>query len=163
VTDSAAIGLIGVIIGSVTSLLASVVVPWVRDTTDRRRVTREQIVTERREWLMATLSALLHFRQVAGNPADRGPAQARVGTALNELTVRITTEEQPVIDVLMAMLAMVQQPRPGIDTMVGEAMTVLTLWARGDVTTAAVIGEVERRAGVTFSDDHKTVAVTKQP
>lgn len=82
-------------------------------------------------------------------------AQARFGTALNELTVRRASDEQPILDVLMAIFAMIQRPQPGIEVMVGEAMSVLTLWARGDVETAAVINEVEQRAGGTFSKDRR--------
>lgn len=165
--DSATTGLIGVIVGAVTSLVASVVVPWIRDELDRRRVTRSQIAAERRQWLMASLTALLEYRQAGGSravmdadPGARGAAQARFATAHNELTVRLTPREQPILDVLMAIFAMVQHPRAGIEDMVGEAMSVLTLWARGDVDTADVIREVERRAGVTFSKDRRSVSST---
>lgn len=168
--DSAAIGLTGVIVGAVTSLVASVVVPWIRDELDRRRSTRDRLAAERRQWLMAALSALLDVRQASGSraiaaadPGARGAAQARFGTALNELTVRLTSDEQPILDVLMAMFAMIQQPQPGIEDMVGEAMSVLTLWARGDVETATVINEVEQRAGVTFSEDRRTVSPAPPP
>jgi len=119
---------------------------------------------------MAALSALLEYRQASGSrafaaadPSARGAAQARFGTALNELTVRLTVDEQPVIDVLIAILAMVQEPRRGIENMVGEAMSILTLWARGDVETAAVIQEVKRRAGVVFSEDRRTVSPAVPP
>ncbi|PPF24077.1 MULTISPECIES: hypothetical protein [unclassified Rathayibacter] len=168
--NSATIGLTGVIIGAVTSLVASVVVPWIRDELDRRRSTRERTAAERRQWLMAALSALVEYRQASGSraaaaadPGAPGAAQARFSNALNELTVRLTPDEQPILDVLMAIFAMVQQPRRGIENMVGEAMSVLTLWARGDVETSAVIREVEQRAGVTFSEDRRGVTPTASP
>lgn len=74
-----------------------------------------------------------------------------------------TKDEQPVLDVIVAMLAMVQEPRPGIETLVGESMVVLTAWVRGDIPTDRVIPEVEARAGVMFSEDRKTVGVVKKP
>ena len=155
--ETAAISLLGVIVGSVTSILASVALPWLRDSLDRRRLTREQLAIERRTWLMSAITALIEFRAAAAKLEDRASAQARFGTALNQLTVRLTPQEQPIVDVLLAMLAMVQRPRPGVESMVAEAMVVLTLWARGDVRTDAVIFEVERRAAVKFSEDRSEV------
>ncbi|WIB65944.1 hypothetical protein [Curtobacterium sp. MCBD17_040] len=164
-TQNALIGFWGVLIGALLSLVASVVVPWVRDGLDRKRVAREVTATERREWLLNTIAALLEVRQTRGghgyNPS--GAAMAKFGNALNQLSVRLTKDEQPVLDVIVAMLAMVQEPRPGIETLVGESMVVLTAWVRGDIPTDRVIPEVEARAGVMFSEDRKTVGVVKKP
>lgn len=166
-TQGALIGLWGVIIGAVVSLVASVIVPWVRDVLDRKRVAREVNAAERREWLLNTIAALLELRQVQGrdgyNPS--GDALAKFGNAHNQLAVRLTQAEQPVLDVIQAMLAMVREPRPGIEDMVAEAMTVLTLWARDDVPTDRIIPEVESRAGIMFSADRETFGVVakKQP
>lgn len=164
-TQSAFIGLWGVIIGAVVSLIASVVVPWIRDAHDRKRVARETLATERRDWLLATITALLEVRQhgSGSGPNPTGPALARFGAGLNHLTVRLTPDEQPIIDVLIAMLAMVQEPRSGISARVGEAMVVLTLWERGDIPTSQVISEVERRAGLVFAADRKTFGVAPPP
>lgn len=163
-TQAALIGLWGVAIGAVVSLIASVIVPWVRDSIEGQRRMREQIASERRVWLMACLAALLEHRQERGSQvANSGSSQARFGAALNELTVRLTSEEQPVLDVLLAMFSMVQEPRRGVENMIGEAMVVLTLWARGDLKTDQVISETERRAGVTFSADRRTVSVAPPP
>lgn len=160
-TQGALIGLWGVIIGAAVSLVASVVVPWIRDTLDRKRVAQEAHAAERRHWLLATITALLEVRQdsVNGGRNPSGPALARFGAGMNQLTVRLTPAEQPVLDVLNAMLAMVQEPQPGVGNRIGESMVVLTLWERGDIVTAQVISEVERRAGLVFSEDHRTVAV----
>ena len=147
------IGLLGVGIGSLVTLIASVVVPWIRDTLDRRRVQRELLQKELRDALLGTLAALLEYRQAHGAGKDVGAALARFGAANNQLTVRLTPEQQPISDVVMVMLAMVQQPTSGIANMVGEAMQVLTLWARGDIATNEVIPEVERRAKIEFSAD----------
>ncbi|MBD8661520.1 hypothetical protein IFT72_15125 [Frigoribacterium sp. CFBP 8754] len=164
-TQNALIGFWGVLIGAVLSLVASVVVPWVRDVLDRKRVAREVTETERQEWLLSTIAALLEVRQTRGgegyNPS--GAAMAKFGNALNQLTVRLAKDEQPVLDVIVAMLAMVQEPRPGVEMLVGESMVVLTLWVRGDISTDHVIREVEARAGVMFSDDRKTVGVVRKP
>ena len=43
---SAIIGLWGVLIGALLSLIGSVVVPWIRDSIDRKRIQREQIQVE---------------------------------------------------------------------------------------------------------------------
>lgn len=156
----ATVGLIGVIVGALTSIIASVAVPWLRDGLDRRRVAKESRAAERRQWLMNTLAALYEFRQTMGDPSARGIAQAKFGDAFNQLTVRFTREEQPVLDVLLAMFVMIQSQRPGVEAMVGEAMQALTLWERGDIATADVIPEVERRAAVKFSSDRRTVTPT---
>ncbi|MCP2030339.1 hypothetical protein L1277_000403 [Okibacterium sp. HSC-33S16] len=160
-TQAALIGLWGVAIGAIVSLIASVIVPWIRDSIGSRRRLRDQIASERRSWLMACLAALLEHRQERGNRqvANSGSSQARFGAALNELTVRLTSEEQPVLDVLLAMFSMVQEPRRGVENMIGEAMAVLTLWARGDLKTDQIISETERRAGVAFSADRRLVSV----
>lgn len=152
------IGLIGVGVGALVTLIASVIVPWIRDTMDRRRIERERQQTELRNALLHALAELLAYRQALGSRTDIGAALARFGAAQNELTVRLTTEQQPISDVLWAMVAMIQEPTPGVANMVGEAMQVLTLWARGDVATVDVIAEVERNAKVKFSNDHKTVS-----
>ncbi|WP_322411457.1 hypothetical protein [Microbacterium invictum] len=158
-SEAAVIGLWGVILGAALSLVGTVLIPWLRDSLDRRREARESLERERRDSLLATISALLDMRQA--QPGDRGDAQARFGTNLNNLTVRLTPEEQPILDVLMLMLAMVQEPRRNINNMVGESMAVLTLWVRGDIQTNDVISEVEMRAGVTFAPDRKSASVTK--
>lgn len=59
---------------------------------------------------------------------------------------------------LMLMLMMVQERTQGVENMVGEAMLVLTLWARGGIATAEVIPSVERRSGVKFSADRKSAS-----
>lgn len=159
---TAAISLMGVIVGSVTSLLASVALPWLRASLDRRRLAREQLATERRTWLMNAITALLEYRAATTNVEARSAAQARFGTASNQLMIRLTPHEQCIIDVLFCMFGMVQAPRPGIEAMVGESMVVLTLWARGDVATDAVIDEVESRAKVKFSDDRRTVTPARR-
>lgn len=154
------IGLIGVAIGSLVTLLASVIVPWIRDSLDRRRSERVQQQIELRDALLKALAALLAYRQARGaTTTDEGPALARFGAARNELTVRLTPEEKPISDVVLVMLAMIQESRPRVANMIGEAMEVLTLWARGDVAIADVIPEVERRAGVNFPDDRISVVV----
>lgn len=160
-TQSAFIGLWGVIIGAVVSLLASVVVPWIRDAHDRKRVARETLATERRDWLLATITALLELRQEKSGAGLNlaGSAQARFGAGINQLTVRLTPEEQPVLDVLIAMLTMVQEPRPGLNMRVGEATVVLTLWERGDIPTSNVIPEVERRTGLVFTENPKSFTI----
>jgi hypothetical protein len=164
-TQGALIGLWGVIIGAVVSLFASVVVPWIRDTIDRKRAARETAERERRDWLMTAITALLEIRQSRGgaghNPS--GTAMTRFGEAYNQLTIRLTKREEDVLSVLQVMLAMIQEPRHGIHTMIAEAMVVLTLWERGDVPTERIVSEVERRAGVKFSDDRKSVAVVAPP
>ncbi|MEJ3404340.1 hypothetical protein WDJ51_06325 [Rathayibacter sp. YIM 133350] len=104
------------------------------------------------------MAELLAYRQAMGARSNPGEALARFGAAQNELVVRLTAKEQPILDVLLAMLAMVQEPRRGVEKMVGEAMQVLTLWARGDVRTDDVIAEVERRAGVKLSDNNTVVS-----
>lgn len=71
--------------------------------------------------------------------------------------MRLVPAEQPVLDVLYAMLAIVQEPQPGVEERVAQAMNVLTRWARGDKPTDAIIGAVERTAKVTFSADRKSV------
>jgi hypothetical protein len=164
-TADALIGLWGVIIGAFVSLVASVLVPWVRDVIDRKRAARETNRAERRQWLLSTIEALLELRQAygtMGRPAA-GAALAKFGGALNQLTVRLTPAEQPVLDVIQVMLAMVQEPRPGIEGKVGEAMAVLVQWIRGDVDTQAVIPEVERRAALKFAADRKSASAVKQP
>jgi len=155
--EQAWIGLLGVAIGSLVTLVASVIVPWIRDSIDRRRNERERQQTELRDALLRAMAELLAYRQAAGSMKDVGPALARFGAAQNDLMVRLTPDQKPITDVLLAMLAMVQQPRPGVASMVGEAMQILTLWARGDVATADVIPEVERKAKVKFSPDHTIV------
>ncbi len=73
--------------------------------------------------------------------------------------VRLTADEEPVSQVLMLMFAMVQgNPSLAVENMLGQAMEVLTLWARGDVATTAIISEVEARTGIQFSEDLVTVA-----
>lgn len=164
-TQGALIGLWGVIIGAVVSIVASVVVPWVRDTIDRKRIARETAARERRDWLLAAITALLEIRQTVDgeglNPI--GPAMTRFGEAYNQLTVRLTEKDQDVLSILQVMLAMMQEPRRGVQAMIAEAMVVLTLWERGDVPTGQIISEVERRAGVKFSGDRKTVGVVRTP
>lgn len=152
------IGLVGVGIGALVTLVASVIVPWIRDTLDRKRIERERQQIELRDALLKAMAELLAYRQAMGARSNPGEALARYGAAQNELVVRLTAKEQPILDVLLAMLAMVQEPRPGIQKMVGEAMQVLTLWARGDVRTDDVIAEVERKAGVKFSENNTVVS-----
>jgi hypothetical protein len=151
------IGLLGVGIGALVTLVASVIVPWIRDTLDRKRIEREQQKTELRNALLQAMAKLLAYRQAVGARSNVGEALARYGAAQNEVTVRLTAEQQPVLDVLLAMLAMVQEPRRGVEKVVGEAMQVLTLWACGDIRTDDVIAEVERRASVKFSDNNTVV------
>ena len=155
-TGAAMIGLWGVVIGALLSLVGTVIVPWIRESAERKRAAREQMATERRDLLLATMAALLEMRQRPNGDPNRGDAQAKFGARLNELTVRLTPDEQPVLDVLMLMLTMVQERTQGVENMVGEAMLVLTLWARGDIATAEVIPSVERRSGVKFSADRKS-------
>lgn len=156
--EEAWIGLWGVIVGALISLVGTVLIPWWRDSLDRKRIERETLDKERRDALLGAMSALMDMRQARGQYPALGEAQARFGARLNELTVRLTEKEQPVINVLFAMLAMIQEPTPGITDMVGESMNVLTHWARGDVKTEDIIPEVERRAGVRFSDDRQSVS-----
>jgi hypothetical protein len=151
------IGLLGVGIGSAVTLIASVIVPWIRDSLDRRRRELEQQRIELRSSLLAAQSALLEYRQHR-NGAGGAAALAKFGAAVNDLTVRVTADEHAIIDVLYAMVAMVQEPRPGVADKLGEAMMVLNLWFRGDIATGEVIPEVERRAKLKFSDDRRTVA-----
>ena len=157
------IGLIGVAIGSFVTLVASAIIPWIRDVIDRRRVDRERIRLELRDALLRTLAELLAYRQAkgVGGSNEIGKALARFGAANNELTVRLSKEQQPVADVILAMLAMVQAPTHDVANMVGEAMQVLTEWIRGDLAVDQVIPEVETRAGVRFSADRKTVGVVR--
>jgi len=150
------VGLIGVGIGSLVTLVASVLVPWLRDVLDRRRIEHARLKSELREALLNALAELLSYRQALGARADVGIALARFGAARNELIVRLSPAEQPIADVLLAMVAMVQEPVTGTSNMVGESMEVLTLWARGDVATENVIVQVERAAGIQFSGDRKT-------
>jgi len=151
------IGLIGVGIGSLVTLVASVLVPWHRDVLDRRRIERERLKIELRDALLHALAELLAYRQALGARSDIGAALARFGAARNELIVRLSPAEQPVADVLLAMVAMVQEPSSDVANMVGESMEILTLWARGDVATEDVIGRVELAARVKFSEDRKSV------
>lgn len=156
--DVAMIGLWGVIVGALISLIGTVVVPWIRDSLDRRRVKRELLQSERRDAILDAMSALMdmHHRP-AGDPA-RAEAQVRFASRFNYLTVRFTKNEQPILDVLNLMLVMVQdaQRRTGIERMVAECMTVLSYWVRGEVDTRDVVSEVEERAGIEFSADRKT-------
>lgn len=157
--DAAMIGLLGVGIGAVVSLVGTVVVPWVRDTLDRKREARDTADRERKEFLLSAMDALLEMRQAeVGSPA-RGAAQARFGAARNRLSIRLTPLEEPVSQVLLLMLAMVQRrPTPEVENMIGEAMDVLTLWARGEVKTKEIVSQVEERAGVEFSEDRRTAS-----
>jgi len=152
-TGAAVIGLWGVVIGALVSLVGTVVMPWIRDTRDRKRSERERLATERRDLTLGALAALLEMRQRPTGDPERGAAQARFGARLNELTVRLTEAEQPILDVLMLMLAMVQEPRKDVPNMIGESMRALTLWARGDIATDDLIPVVERKAGVKFAED----------
>ncbi|WP_102192768.1 hypothetical protein [Microbacterium aurantiacum] len=157
-TDAAMIGLWGVVIGALLSLVGTVIVPWIRESAERKRAERERLATERRDLLLAAMTALLEMRQRPAGDLLRGEAQAKFGARLNELTVRLTPNEQPILDVLILMLSMVQGRTRDVADRVGEAMLVLTLWARGDISTAEVIPSVERQAGVVFSEDHKTAS-----
>ena len=67
------------------------------------------------------------------------------------------------LDVIVAMLAMMQRPRPGVGELVGESIAVLTPWVRGDMSTDRVIREVEARAGLMLSENRKTVGVVNRP
>lgn len=155
-TGAAMIGLWGVVIGALLSLVGTVIVPWIRESAERKRAERERLATERRDLLLAAMTALLEMRQrTVGDPL-RGEAQAKFGARLNELTVRLTPAEQPILDVLILMLSMVQGRTRDVENMVGEAMLVLTLWARGDIATGDVIPSVERQSGVKFSEDRKS-------
>lgn len=157
-TGAAMIGLWGVVVGALLSLVGTVIVPWIRESAERKRAERERLATERRDLLLAAMTALLEMRQhPVGDPA-RGEAQAKFGARLNELTVRLTHTEQPILDVLMLMLTMVQERSRDVENMVGEAMLVLTLWARGDIATDDVISSVERHSGVKFSEDRRTAS-----
>lgn len=166
-TQNALIGLWGVLIGAVVSLVASVIVPWVRDVLDRKRIAREARTTERREWLLNTIAALLELRQAQSRDSNNpsGDALAKFGNAHNQLAVRLTQAEQPVLDVIQAMHAMVRERGSNIEDIMAEAMTVLTLWARDDVPTDRIVPEFESRAGIMFSVDRKTFGVVakKQP
>lgn len=115
--DAAALGLVGVGVGALVSLIGTVIVPWVRDSIDRRRDARERLDDERRQNLLLAMDALLEMRQARPGEPDRAAALTR-----------------------------------------SEAMEVLTLWARGDVATTAIISEVEARTGIEFSEDLVTVA-----
>lgn len=157
--DEAWIGLWGVVVGALLSLVGTVLVPWWRDTIDRKRVEKETLAKERRDALLASMAALLELRQARGQYPAAGEAQARFGARVNELTVRLTPEEQPILDVLYVMLAMIQEPPRDITGYVGESMGVLTRWARGDIFTSEVISEVETKAGVKFSEDRSKVSV----
>lgn len=152
------IGLWGVVIGALLSLVGTVIVPWIRESVERKRAERERLATERRDLLLAAMAALLQMRQRGAGHPLRGEAQAAFGARLNELTLRLTPHEQPVIDVLVLMLSMVQGRTRDVGDMVGEAMLVLTIWARGDIATADVIPSVELQAGVKFSEDRKTAS-----
>lgn len=105
------------------------------------------------------MDALLEMRQARPGEPDRAAALTRFAAARNRLMVRLTADEEPVSQVLMLMFAMVQgNPSLAVENMLGQAMEVLTLWARGDVATTAIISEVEARTGIQFSEDLVTVA-----
>ncbi|WP_146242809.1 hypothetical protein [Curtobacterium sp. MCBD17_019] len=154
--DPALWGFYGVLVGAVISLVGSVAVPWIRDSMDRRRQRAELEYAERREWLMNSIAALLDYRQAQGARQGQGPALAAVGTAMNQLRARLKPEEEDVAHVLLVMLAMIQEPRPGVPNMVGQAMTSLVNWVRGDVRTEDLVADVERRAHIKFSDDRSS-------
>jgi len=157
--EEAWIGLLGVIVGALISLVGTVLVPWWRDIIDRKRVEKETLAKERRDALLGAMAALLELRQARNQYPAAGEAQARFGARINELTVRLTPEEQPILDVLYVLLAMIQEPPRNITGYVGESMGVLTRWARGDIFTSEVISEVESKAGVKFSEDRSQVSV----
>lgn len=75
---------------------------------------------------------------------------------MNQLRARLKPEEEDVAHVLLVMLAMIQEPRPGVPNMVGQAMTSLVNWVRGDVRTEDLVADVERRAHIKFSDDRSS-------
>jgi len=150
------VGLIGVGIGSFVTLLGSVLFPWLRDNLDRRRTEGARLKLELRDALLRALAELLAYRQALGSRSDVGVSLARFGSARNELIVRLSPAEQPVADVLLAMVTMVQEPTQGTSNMLGGTMEVLTLWARGDVATEDIVREVELAAGINFSDDRKS-------
>lgn len=118
---------------------------------------------ERREWLMSSIAALLGLRQALGAHKDVGAAVAAVGTAMNQLRVRLKPEEEDVNHVLLVMLAMIQEPRPGIESMVGQSMMVLVDWVRGDLSIVQLVPEVERRAGVKFAADRSSAEPVRRP
>lgn len=155
--DPALWGFFGVLVGAIVTLIGSVAVPWIRDVQDRKRRQAEQERAERREWLMNSIAALLDYRQARGARQGEGAALAAVGLAMNQLRARLTPEEEDVNHVLLVMLAMIQHPRPGIENMVGQAMMSLVDWVRGDLPVNQLVSDVERRAGVKFSDDRSTV------
>ncbi|PPF32674.1 hypothetical protein [Pseudoclavibacter sp. AY1H1] len=146
-----ALGFYGVLVGAGVTLIGTVLVPWLRDHLDRRRRQQDQERLERRDWLMTALAELLNMRQAkATRDGSVGAAQARYGAAFNQLTIRLTPDEQPVLDILNAMLAIVQEPTAQTPSIVGNAMLVLTLWERGDIKTSQVLNEVESRAHLKF-------------
>jgi hypothetical protein len=154
--NPAVLSLWGVIIGALLSLVGTVVVPWIRESKESARLRREAIQKERQDFTLAAIAALLDMQQARGVEPDRGKAQARFGTCLNQLTVRLTTTEQPILDLLLFMLVVVQRGENDAPRLVGESMTVATLWVRGDLCTEDVISEVEARAQIKFSADRKT-------
>lgn len=153
--DPATASLVGVGIGAAASLLGSAGVPWIRDSFDRKRRAREQLLNERRSWLMSALSALLEISARQGDSRSDGAERAKFGAAVNELTLRLAEEDQPILEVLMAMFTLTQQgSAPGLSVVLSEAMAVLTLWARGDIAVDEVKAEVETRAGLEVVSGH---------
>jgi hypothetical protein len=154
--NAATIGLLGVVVGSVMTFLGSVVVPWIRDEARQRKDERAEQERERRRIMLEATSALLEYRQQRGHVDGAGDALARVGRAINQVQVMLPGSEQVVTDMLIAMLAMIQEPRQGIQRTIGEVMSVLNAWVRRDVSTEDLVSEVEKQAGLIFSEDRKT-------
>lgn len=159
-------GLVGVGIGAAASLLGSAGVPWIRDSIDRRRRAAEQLQSERRNWLMSALSALLEMSATL-EASQISAARAKFGAAVNELTLRLTVQEQVILDVLAAMHTLLGRRGDGWETdhsvVLTDTMTVLTLWARGDIAVGAVTTEVERRAGLEVKPGHIRVRPRPKP
>jgi hypothetical protein len=85
--------------------------------------------------------------------ARDGAEVAKYGTAINELTLRLSKEDQPILDVLQAMFTLTQAaPSAGKSDAVAKAMQILTLWARGDIAVESILTEVRFSARLEVGD-----------